>query len=72
MRKIPDPNQRRTDVRRTHSRGELLMANLIEHKGVAYFDMELIQEAVDIVTGDDGHKSKQVLDILKMMQRGDY
>ena len=48
------------------------MANLIEHKGVAYFDMELIQEAVDIVIGDDGHKSKQVLDILKMMQRGDY
>lgn len=48
------------------------MANLIEHKGVAYFDMELIQEAVDIVIGDDGRRSKEVLDILKMMQRGDY
>lgn len=72
MRKIPDPNQRRTDVRRTHVRGGMLMANLIEHKGVAYFDMELIQEAVDIVVGDNGRRSKEVLEILKMMQRGDY
>ena len=48
------------------------MADLIEHKGKAFFDLELIQEAVDIVTGDDGHKSKQVLEILEMMRRGDY
>jgi len=29
------------------------------------FTLAQIREAVDIITGDDGHKSKQVLEVLK-------
>ena len=48
------------------------MADLIEHKGKVFFDLELIKEAVDIATGDDGHRSKEVVEILKAMQRGEF
>ena len=33
------------------------------------YDEELIKEAVDIVIGDDGYKSAEVLEVLKLLNQ---
>ena len=33
------------------------------------YNEELIKEAVDIVIGDDGYKSEEVLEVLKLLKK---
>tara|TARA_R110002126_G_scaffold87908_1_gene210963 strand:- start:166 stop:555 length:390 start_codon:yes stop_codon:yes gene_type:complete len=40
-------------------------ASATKPKTAKTFTLAQIREAVDIITGDDGHKSKQVLEVLK-------